>query len=87
MKMIERIEQQDEALIVAWKAGGESRFPYLWLRDNCRCPRCRDPRNGQRLFDALDLPAEPRPAAASLQGSDVAIRWQERSWAASQAAA
>ena len=75
--MIERIEQQDEALIVAWKGGGESRFPYLWLRDNCRCPRCRDPRNGQRLFDALDLPAEPRPTAASLEKADVAIRWEE----------
>ena len=60
--MIQRIETNDAALAVAWKAGGESRFPFLWLRDNCRCPRCRDPRNGQRLFDALDLPAEPTPA-------------------------
>src|SRR5262249_9400023 len=75
--MIERIEQQNEALIVAWKAGGESRFPYLWLRDNGRCPRCRDPRNSQRLFDALDLPAEPRPTLVVLEGSDVAIRWAE----------
>jgi gamma-butyrobetaine dioxygenase len=73
--MIQRIETRDGALAVAWKAGGESRFPFLWLRDNCRCPRCRDPRNGQRLFDALDLPAEPTPTAASLVGEDVAIAW------------
>ena len=73
--MIQRIETKDTGLAVAWKAGGESRFPFLWLRDNCRCPRCRDPRNGQRLFDALDLPAEPTPAAASLEGEDVAISW------------
>ena len=73
--MIQRIETKDTGLTVAWKAGGESRFPFLWLRDNCRCPRCRDPRNGQRLFDALDLPAEPTPAAASLEEGDVAISW------------
>ena len=37
--MIERIEQQDEALIVAWKAGGESRFPYLWQREQRQLSR------------------------------------------------
>ena len=73
--MIAGIETADEALAVAWRARGGSRFPYLWLRDNCRCPACRDPRNGQRLFDVLDLAAEPRPAAAKLEGDDVLVRW------------
>src|ERR1700742_2613123 len=36
-----------------------SRWPAIWLRDNCRCPDCRDPRNGQKLFGITDLP--PRP--------------------------
>src|SRR5215468_763915 len=75
--MIERIEQQAEALAVSWADGGKTRFPFLWLRDNCRCPLCRDPRNGQRLFDALDLPEAPRPTAAILEGKHVAIRWEE----------
>lgn len=26
-----------------------------WLRDQCDCPECRDPGNGQRLFDIADL--------------------------------
>ncbi len=72
---IESIEATRDALAVAWQDGGTSRFPYIWLRDNCRCAACRDPRNGQRLFDALDLPAEPRPAIATLEGGAVAIRW------------
>src|SRR5262245_52953921 len=75
--MIRGIEPQQESLAVAWQSGGESRFPYLWLRDNCRCVGCRDPRNGQRLFDALDLPAEPRPATARLDGAEVMIAWAE----------
>jgi len=73
--MIQRLEQGEEALTVTWCAGGESRFPYLWLRDNCRCALCRDPRNGQRLFDALDLPAAPEPAALRLEGEAVVIAW------------
>ncbi|MER5636628.1 TauD/TfdA family dioxygenase [Kitasatospora sp. NPDC002227] len=29
--------------------------PY-WLRDNCPCAECRDPRTGQKLFQITDLP-------------------------------
>jgi gamma-butyrobetaine dioxygenase len=31
-------------------------LPALWLRDNCGCADCRDPRNGQKLFQITDLP-------------------------------
>jgi len=64
-------------LRVAWQSGSESRFPHIWLRDNCRCARCRDPRNGQRLFDVLDLPAEPHPLEAKLEDGNVVIRWAD----------
>jgi gamma-butyrobetaine dioxygenase len=47
--MIATVTTAENALSVAWAAGGPSRFPYLWLRDNCGCALCRDPRNGQRL--------------------------------------
>ncbi|MEU8960257.1 TauD/TfdA family dioxygenase [Streptomyces sp. NPDC048491] len=29
----------------------------VWLRDNCPCTRCRDPRTGQKLFQITELPA------------------------------
>jgi gamma-butyrobetaine dioxygenase len=32
--------------------------PAVWLRDNCPCVECRDPRNGQKLFNITDLPAD-----------------------------
>lgn len=32
-------------------------YPPIWLRDNCPCTACRDPRNGQKLFGINDLPA------------------------------
>ncbi|MEW1861842.1 TauD/TfdA family dioxygenase [Streptomyces sp. NPDC088194] len=31
-------------------------LPAAWLRDNCPCPECRDPRTGQKLFQITDLP-------------------------------
>jgi gamma-butyrobetaine dioxygenase len=30
-------------------------FPAVWLRDNCRCPACRDDRSGQKLIGITDL--------------------------------
>lgn len=30
--------------------------PPVWLRDNCPCGECRDPRNGQKLFQITELP-------------------------------
>jgi gamma-butyrobetaine dioxygenase len=32
-------------------------MPGVWLRDNCHCPECRDPRSGQKLFQVTELPA------------------------------
>ncbi len=29
-----------------------------WLRDNCHCPQCRHPGNGQKLYEIVDLPRD-----------------------------
>src|SRR3990170_3668380 len=36
-------------------------FHYLWLRDNCRCPECRDPDAWERLFDTVAMPQDLTP--------------------------
>ncbi|MGO9784216.1 MAG: TauD/TfdA family dioxygenase [Streptosporangiaceae bacterium] len=43
-------------LEIAGPDGSVLRFPAVWLRDNCPCPSCRDPRTGQKLFGIRDLP-------------------------------
>ena len=73
--MIRGVESGSESLTIAWQSGDQSRFAHIWLRDNCRCAKCRDPRNGQRLFDALDLPPAPCPAEAKLESDELVIRW------------
>ncbi|MFF4457297.1 TauD/TfdA family dioxygenase [Streptomyces goshikiensis] len=54
-------------------------LPALWLRDNCPCTECRDPRNGQKLFQITELPAHPAVGEArSLTAADGGPGWQVR---------
>ena len=46
----------DGCLKVAWSDGTASRFPYNYLRDNCKCPECFESSSKQKLFNtARDL--------------------------------
>lgn len=46
-------------------------YPAVWLRDNCPCERCRDPRSGQKLTSVLDLP--PELSVETVEESDDAV--------------
>ncbi|MFC1440649.1 TauD/TfdA family dioxygenase [Streptacidiphilus sp. N1-10] len=51
-------------------------LPSAWLRDNCCCARCRDPRNGQKLFQITDLPRDLAVSAQSRTTVDGAPGWE-----------
>lgn len=55
---ITRLDNHGALLDVVWGDGHKSRFDAIWLRDNCVCPACRDPDNGQRRFDITALPSD-----------------------------
>jgi gamma-butyrobetaine dioxygenase len=55
----------DGVVVVRWRSGGAGRFPFIWLRDNCRCPSCRHA-NGQKLLDPLDVPEDIAPGRVVL---------------------
>ncbi|XP_075044106.1 gamma-butyrobetaine dioxygenase [Mixophyes fleayi] len=40
--MIRHVETLDAKRFVCvhWEDGGQSLYPYVWLRDNCQCPEC-----------------------------------------------
>jgi len=48
----------------------------MWLRDNCACAECRDPRNGQKLFQITDLPQDLAVAAETAAEVDGAPGWE-----------
>ena len=61
---------------IDWRGGGADPFHYVWLRDNCPCPKCLHP-SGQRLLDLLDLPEDvaPRTVTRDEEGA-LLIRWE-----------
>ena len=66
-------------------------FSAEWMRDNCRCPECRDAVSGQKLFDLADSPAV---AEIVESGVDVTVVFTDghrsvfdRAWLASPAPA
>ena len=50
-----RIDQGD--LLIEGSSASPSRFPAIFLRDNCSCTRCRH-QSGQRLIEIGDIPAD-----------------------------
>ena len=44
-------------------------LPSLWLRDNCACAGCQDPRSGQKLFQIAELPDDLAVATETRLGS------------------
>lgn len=62
-------------LTIDWQGGGSENFHYVWLRDNCPCPRCLHP-SGQRLVDILGLPPDAAPRKVTLdEAGELLIRW------------
>ncbi|MFF2039785.1 phosphonate degradation HD-domain oxygenase [Kitasatospora sp. NPDC058170] len=65
--------------------------PY-WLRDNCPCAECRDPRSGQKLFQITDLPDDLAVAARTGSAEHLEVLWSDghrsrypRAWLAQDA--
>ncbi|PYC76989.1 gamma-butyrobetaine dioxygenase [Streptomyces tateyamensis] len=52
------------------------RAPY-WLRDNCPCADCRDPRSGQKLFQITELPTDLAVAAATELNGFLEVLWSD----------
>ncbi len=48
-------------------------LPVIWLRVNCPCAICRDPRTGERLVSITDLPSKVSVTSARQSGDRVEI--------------
>ena len=49
MAEIKKLEKNSTYLKVLWSDGEESKFNYLWLRDNC--PTAHDKDSNHRMFN------------------------------------
>ncbi|MEV7182465.1 gamma-butyrobetaine hydroxylase-like domain-containing protein [Kitasatospora sp. NPDC093679] len=48
-----------------------------WLRDNCPCVECRDPGNGQKLFQITDLPADLAVRESAERDGHLTVLWTD----------
>jgi gamma-butyrobetaine dioxygenase len=55
--------------------GRRLRFPAVWLRDNCPCAECADPRSKQKFTAITDLPDGLGVAAAAEVGETVVVTY------------
>ena len=65
-------------LKVAWSDGTASRFPYNFLRDNCKCPQCFESSSKQKLFNTardLKMNIEVEEAIVSEDGQHLKCVW------------
>ena len=52
-------------------------LPLYWLRDNCPCTACRDPRNGQKLFQITDLPDDLTISQQNRDEEQLTVIWSD----------
>ena len=83
MRATELVEKE-RSLLLAFEDGHRSEFHYVWLRDNCRCPRCRSPQTFERVSFTGDIPLDisPREARLTSAGS-LEIVWDNDGMASS----
>lgn len=74
VRSLKALTWSPEAVVIEWQDGLRSRYPSLWLRDNC--PDDRDSGNGQRLVDIADIPEHPRIRAVTPHPERVDVAWE-----------
>lgn len=62
-------------LTITFPDGKESRYHYIWLRDNCHCSECFYPDTKQRLLNLATIPDDIRPEHVDSNDSLVTITW------------
>ena len=76
MPTISKIEKNSSYLKVIWNDGEESKFNYLWLRDNC--PTAHDKDSRHRMFNILNVSQDINPKKYDVnEEGKLEIEWSE----------
>ena len=67
MASISKLEKNGTYLKVVWDDGEESKFNYMWLRDNC--PTAHDKDSRHRMFDILKVSKDINPKKYTLNSN------------------
>ena len=76
MSSISKLEKNSNYLKIIWDDGEESKFNYLWLRDNC--PSAHDKDSRHRMFNILNVSTEINPKKYNVAANgSLEIEWSE----------
>ncbi len=76
MSSISKLEKNSNYLKVIWDDGEESKFNYLWLRDNC--PSAHDKDSRHRMFNILNVSIDIKPKKYNVSANgSLEIEWSE----------
>ena len=76
MPTISKIEKNSSYLKVVWNDGEESKFNYMWLRDNC--PTAHDKDSRHRMFNILNVSKDINPKKYDVnKEGKLEIEWSE----------
>ena len=76
MQSISKLEKNSTYLKVVWSDGEESKFNYLWLRDNC--PTAHDKDSRHRMFNILEVSQNINPKNYNVSSDGkLEIEWSE----------
>ena len=76
MSLISKIEKNSNYLKVIWDDGEESKFNYLWLRDNC--PTAHDKDSRHRMFNILNVSQDINPKKYMINNNgNLEVEWSE----------
>jgi len=76
MSSITNIEKNNSYLKISWSDGEESKFNYMWLRDNC--PTAHDKDSRHRMFNILEVSKSLNPKKYMInKEGKLEIEWSE----------
>jgi gamma-butyrobetaine dioxygenase len=76
MVSISKIQKNSSYLKIIWNDGEESKFNYMWLRDNC--PTAHDKDSRHRMFNILEISQDINPKTYDINSEGkLEIEWSE----------
>ena len=76
MRQISKLEKNSTYLKIFWDDGEESKFNFMWLRDNC--PTAHDKDSNHRMFNILNVSKNINPKKYNInENGKLEIEWSE----------
>ncbi|CAG8495376.1 18413_t:CDS:2 [Acaulospora morrowiae] len=79
---IKQIVIKPHSLVINWENStkNNSKFNYIWLRDNCQCTECIHPDNKQKLFSSSEVPLDIKPIHVNVTSNEKDEETMEVVW-------